>query len=250
MHLTPNKLELARAAAYEILHRGTPGDAAFYARSLVGAHSILELGCGYGRILEALTLALPRARLMGLDRNPSLLLRAQKRLPRRVHVWEADMAAFSAPARFDAIVIPYNGLWCLTSKAEVVSCFRRVREHLRPDGRLLFDVYAAEAFHDHDAEDTFDEEPEFLVEVSDRGRRFRILESTAWKPPKQAFIVRYVIEPIDDGAAALELVLHHHYLLRNELESLLQAAGFASVRMAGGFRQEPVSDAAPHRWSR
>ena len=43
------------AELYELLHSGTPGDLAFYRKWCRGADNVLELGCGYGRVLCALS---------------------------------------------------------------------------------------------------------------------------------------------------------------------------------------------------
>ena len=58
------------AKLYSLVHRGTPGDVPFYREACADAGAILELGCGYGRILEAL--AMPDRLLIGLDRDPGL----------------------------------------------------------------------------------------------------------------------------------------------------------------------------------
>ena len=56
---------------YRLLHRGHPGDAAYYARHCTGARRVLELGCGYGRLIKSL---LPkRGRYVGVDIEPGLL---------------------------------------------------------------------------------------------------------------------------------------------------------------------------------
>ncbi len=44
-------------ALYAELHVGNPGDLAFYREHCVGASSILELGCGYGRVMTACGIA-------------------------------------------------------------------------------------------------------------------------------------------------------------------------------------------------
>ena len=39
---------------YASVHRGNPGDVGFYERLCAEARTVLELGCGYGRVLSRL----------------------------------------------------------------------------------------------------------------------------------------------------------------------------------------------------
>ncbi|MEZ4265484.1 MAG: class I SAM-dependent methyltransferase [Myxococcota bacterium] len=64
----------ARARVYDLLHRGTPGDIAFYRHVCAGAASVLELGCGSGRVLVELARA--GLTMTGLDHDPAKLARA------------------------------------------------------------------------------------------------------------------------------------------------------------------------------
>src|SRR6188768_1681102 len=117
------------AELYGLVHRGTPGDLAFYARVCAGARAVLELGCGYGRLLPALAGVVHS--YVGLDCDAGLL-----RLARR------ERAALHEP--FDRILIPHSGVFCLQSDADVLDCLRCVRAHLRDDGELVLDSYAAD----------------------------------------------------------------------------------------------------------
>ena len=64
------------AELYARLHRGNPGDLDFYRRACAGASSVLELGCGHGRVLRAI--ATPETHLVGVDLDPELLALARR----------------------------------------------------------------------------------------------------------------------------------------------------------------------------
>ena len=55
---------------YALLHRGTPGDEAFYVEHCRGQR-VLELGAGYGRLMPAL--ADVASEYVGLERDPGML---------------------------------------------------------------------------------------------------------------------------------------------------------------------------------
>lgn len=102
---------------YALLHTGTLGDLAFYRRQCAGAGSILELGCGSGRVLAALQRT--GAHLTGLDLHPGMCALARARVP-QAHVIEADMRTFDLERPFDRIVMAYNSLYCVADDDEVV----------------------------------------------------------------------------------------------------------------------------------
>jgi SAM-dependent methyltransferase len=67
--------------------------------------SVLELGCGSGRLLERLATMLPDASLTGIDLSPYLLDLAAQRLRGRAALHHADAAALPfASGSFDAVV--------------------------------------------------------------------------------------------------------------------------------------------------
>lgn len=102
--------------------------------------SVLEIGCGTGRILE-LTAGYFQ-RLTGLDLNPSMLQHASERLPdASFHC--LDMREFSLGETFDVILCLYDTMNHLRDLEEWQQTFRQVRRHLRPYGRFIFDMNTA-----------------------------------------------------------------------------------------------------------
>ena len=62
------------AALYAAVHTGTPGDRELYASVCRGAATVLELGCGAGRLLPVL--AGSDRTVVGIDLDTHLLARA------------------------------------------------------------------------------------------------------------------------------------------------------------------------------
>lgn len=115
-----------------------------YARTL--GSPVLELACGTGRV----TIPLARAgfEVVGVDLSASMLRVFERKLAdverpvrRRISVVQDDMADFSLRTRFPLIIIPFRGFQALTDNRDVRSCLLRVRDHLRPGGRFVFDVF-------------------------------------------------------------------------------------------------------------
>lgn len=227
---------------YEAIHRGSPGDAAHYRRVCAGAAAVLELGAGYGRLMpDVLAVA---ERYVGLERDAEFakcararLTRAPPAVSRRGRVIDGDMTQFSLSDRFDRVLIPHSGLFCLPSRAAVQRCFECVARHLTEDGELWGDTYHADPLHEAGTEAT----PEaWLTATSIRGRLYQVFEQSTWSPADRWVRVcyRYASADAPDRHAAIE----HHYLLSGELSELLQRAGLRLVEAWGDFRGGPLDE--------
>ena len=233
------------AKLYRALHTGNPGDVAFYRRACAGARSVLELGCGDARVLTGLD---PRAheRIVGLELHPGLLEYARRAVARRpkgdtpIELVEADM---SAPPEslglFDRVIVPHGGLYCLLEPDALARTLRAAFERLRPGGRFVLDVWAADDFHQsydpEDQEDTWmDHHGQFEIE----GETWEIVERSVWRPERQRMDVTYVHVKVGETEAT-ECVLPQRYFLRAEVESVLNAVGFARVEVHGDFEGRP-----------
>lgn len=235
------------AELYELTHRGTAGDVAFYQRVCAEARSVLELGCGYGRVLEGLC-ELDVAST-GLEIDPELLARAAARLGAGspVRLVQGDMRSFDregtgAPSSgFDRILIPHSGLYCLPDDASCVACFRCCAALLAEGGRLVFDAYAADAFHrDEDPADHVDERLDPVVSIEFEGRSYDVFERSRWQRDRQQLDVTYEYIP-RGGGAVLQGRLLHRYLLRRQIAPLLEQAGLRLESLHGDWRGHPSS---------
>jgi len=228
------------ATLYASLHTGTPGDRDFYARACAGADTILELGCGTGRILSALGSA---KRRVGLDLEmESLRLAKQETRTRHradgspLEFVRADMRSFRFAGRFERILLPYTGLYCLADDEEVRTCFERVREHLADDGHFIFDAYCADALHERgperaDPEERTDDE---VARIEVDGTVWHVREESEWDAGHQRLDVVYVYEPRAGGHSIADTI-RHRYLRLGQLEPLLQSAGLELVSLESAF---------------
>ena len=106
---------------------------------LVGDETVLDAGCGSGRITEQLAQRLSRGRVIALDASPSMLAEAQRRLARfgdRVAFVTGDLGRpFDLPGGVivDAILSTATFHWVPDHDA----LFRNLAAVLRPGGRLV-----------------------------------------------------------------------------------------------------------------
>lgn len=133
----------AHARLYDLLFPGGGAEDDFYrAEAARAGGTVLELGCGTGQKL--VPIASDGHPCVGLDLSSEMLDEARRRAARegaRVDWVQGDMREFDLGRTFDLVLIAANSLLHLHSAEDLVSCFRSVRRHLRPGGRLVLDVF-------------------------------------------------------------------------------------------------------------
>ncbi len=233
---------------YHLLHRGNPGDMDWYVRRCQGAQNILELGCGNGRIL--LRLAQSGSSVFGMDCSKLMLTRCAERFHRagsRVELIHGDMAAFALPWRFDRILIPYNSLYCLTTKAQQLACLKSVGAHLEPGGQLLFDAYAADPVSGSE-ESTPTVHEHIVANFHNGERHIEVRERSEEDLDKQQINATYAYYSTwDDGRTQLDSwSILQRYIFPEQLFNLLEEAGLALEGIYGDFDQSPFSQTSHH----
>ena len=99
--------------------------------------SVLEVGCGTGRILELIAPMFNRT--VGVDLTPQMLDRARIRLP-EAEFYEQDMVTMSVPGKFDLIICLYDTINHLMDFADWERAISRMGEHLSPTGMCVIDM--------------------------------------------------------------------------------------------------------------
>jgi trans-aconitate 2-methyltransferase len=101
--------------------------------SLQGNETVIDAGCGSGRVTEALIERLPHGRVVGVDASASMIEAARERLGDQVELHVADLSTFDLGFEADAILSTATFHWI----ADHDALFGRLRDHLRPGGRLI-----------------------------------------------------------------------------------------------------------------
>jgi len=222
-----------RVQLYELTHRGNPGDLAFYQRLCRGLPSVLELGCGYGRVLAALDGTV--LELVGLDSDAELLDRARQLAP-GAQLVEGDLRDFDLERRFECVLVPFNTLYCLRH-GERLPFFARIAKHLSPGGHLALDVWNADALCENamgDEEEYPSGEAERLFNVCVNGSDWEVYEWGYWNREEAHYGAEYQHLCRASGKE-LSYAIDHFYTSRSQLEAELEQSGFGIERVEGGF---------------
>jgi trans-aconitate 2-methyltransferase len=104
---------------------------------LNGDETVLDAGCGSGRITEALIERLPEGHVVAVDASQSMVQAARERLRdadvRCIDLLELDLAALGLDTPLDAILSTATFHWILDHEL----LFRRLHAALAPGGRLV-----------------------------------------------------------------------------------------------------------------
>lgn len=203
--------------SYTQRYAGRAEDVAYYVR--IGRRAkapVLEYGAGNGRV----TLALARAgvQVTAVDASPFMLADLKRRLGgeapevrRRVKLVNGDMRTARLRRRFGLVLMPFNVFNHLYERADVEMLLSRVRRHLVPGGRLVFDVYM----------------PRFS-ELSGELNGFH------YDPLSQILTLDFDSEP--------KSVLSQRQFFPEELRMLLGYNGFERVRFTSDFKNQPIDE--------
>ncbi|MDJ0795479.1 MAG: class I SAM-dependent methyltransferase [Calothrix sp. MO_167.B12] len=140
------------ARYYDLLYRDKDyvGEAQFIHR-LIQTHApqaqnILELGCGTGN--HAVLLAKEGYQLHGVDISEEMLVKAGDRLSQlppeladRLEFTHGDIREVRVNQTFDVILSLFHVISYQTTKEDLLAAFKTVKEHLKPGGIFIFDVW-------------------------------------------------------------------------------------------------------------
>lgn len=111
------------------------GQAVLERLTLTGDETVLDAGCGSGRVTEALIARVPRGKVIGVDVSESMVAAARERLGPAADIRCADLLELERELEepVDAILSTATFHWV----ADHAALFRSLHGVLRPGGRLV-----------------------------------------------------------------------------------------------------------------
>jgi SAM-dependent methyltransferase len=203
----------------------------------------LEVACGTGRIL--IPTAAAGCEITGLDLSPYMLKKCHDKLAaqpadvqKRVKVMQGNMTDFNTGEKYSLVTMPFRPFQHLTTVEEQKACLRCIYKHLKPRGKLVFDVYNPNPAKlvPYTGSDT--ERIDFPEAPLPDGRMvYRSSRLPGFHRDLQyndVELIYYVTHP-DGRKERLVQSFPMRYYYRYEMEHLLELCGFKVVDMFGGF---------------
>lgn len=121
-------------------------DIPFYKKQIPSPNcSILELGCGTGRVL--LPLVGSCGYIHGIDHSAEMLSICHTKLEnakipfQKANVELGDISDFDLGRKFDLIIAPFRVMQNLDADEEVEGMFQCIKKHLKPGGTCILNVF-------------------------------------------------------------------------------------------------------------
>ena len=203
--------------------------------------SILEIGCGNGRI--ASRLGEHGFRVSGIDCSRAMLEEARKNSA-QVEWIEADVRNFNLNKKFQLITFPFDGLQHLISIRDIESGLNCIKNHLDTNGRFVVDVTHAT--------------PQYLTNaLFENGRR---VDSVFQDPMGRGTVVVTQTREYDAASQLLKLKKLFYFpsskgeffkeivfrcYFPQEIEALLQSKGFEIEKRLGDYQGNVFTSHSP-----
>lgn len=208
-------------------------DVPFYAPLLRQEDKVLELGCGTGRLTRLLARSCNH--VTAIDHSDLMLQIAETNTLDNISYRLMDMLKLSFSSPFDVIVIPYNTINLLGSRANIEKCLKLCHDFLKPTGKL--------AIHSYHPDDvilkTSESEKQFQFAIFEDHSGGRVIKETLkwFHQPSNTLNLeeRYRVRPADGGSDNRDL--KHTLMLYTPTaetwEVLLHNSGFSIIKKQG-----------------
>ncbi len=243
---------VARLYDQVIPYRDRPDVDFFVDAAIQSGGSVLEVGCGTGRVL------IPTARegipITGLDLSEHMLDTCRHKLkeePQEVQdraiLIQGDMRVFSLGKTFSLVTTPFRPFQHLLTVEDQLSCLTSIRQHLEPGGVLILDIFnpSLKGLSADNLGAEAGAEPEFTTRDGTKVLRFnKTNQRDHFNQVIDVELIYYLTHP-DGREERLVHAFHLRYLFRFEAEHLLSRCGFEVEKVYADYQKNPLGSADP-----
>jgi ubiquinone/menaquinone biosynthesis C-methylase UbiE len=238
------------AAKFYDLNPDVVDDLAFYrARIPFPDASVLELGCGTGRVL--VPLSKDCGYIHGVDISAAMVSRCQDRLANeailhtKARADVGDITAIHLGRKFDLIIAPFRVFQNLETDSEINGFFDTVRRHMSPIGTCILNVFKPNRNPDELCRHWTSTEEYFCWDVPVDGGRATCHVKKARIDPDRLILYPELIYRTYRGneladEVVLKIVMRCYYPA--DFEQLITAHGFNIVQSWGGYAGETYGE--------
>ena len=207
--------------------------------------SILELGCGTGRVTLPLV---PCCKyIQGIDISPAMISICREKLVKagipltKAKVIEGDITHFDLRQTFDLIIAPFRVLQNLETDGEVDGLFSCIHKHLAPNGTCILNVFRPYLEPEALRQQWSTSEENFSWEMPIEGGRLVCYDRRAHIDAKKLILYPELIYRKYEGEilaeeSVLKIVMRCYYA--DTFEDLIVGHGFTILNRWGGYEGE------------
>lgn len=225
------------AACYDALNPPDAAEAYYLALAGNRPQTILDMGCGTGRL--AVALAERGHRVTGADPSAGMIQVARSRPgTERVRWVDSDAANLALDTRFDLIIMTGHVFQVFLENDEVRATLRNLRRHLAPGGRLAFETRNPLVEEWRTWLPSLTRE---TIQVPDIGAVEIHYDIAKAEGAFVTFETHFHFAP-DDVVVALTTL---RFMSRDELAAFLAETGFTEITWFGDWDRSPIGAASP-----
>jgi ubiquinone/menaquinone biosynthesis C-methylase UbiE len=223
------------AACYDSANPHDPADEFYLALAGAAPKTILDMGCGTGRL--AVALAERGHRVTGADPSAGMMQVARNRPGAgRVRWVDSDSASLALETRFDLIIMTGHVFQVFLEDDEVRATLRTLRRHLAPGGTLAFET------RNPLVEEWREWSPSReTLQVPAIGAVDMHYDVTSTDPTFVTFETHFRFSADDVVVATTTL----RFMSRDALAAFLSDAGFTDLTWFGTWDRAPISATSP-----
>lgn len=203
-------------------------EAVGFLAELAGRGRVLELGIGTGRL--ALQLRERGVRIEGIDASPAMVSQLRRKPGGQdIPVTMGNFGDLMVEGRYSLIFITFNTLFALLRQDDQLRCFRRVAEHLEPQGAFVVEAFVPD------------------LTRFDRGQRIQAtsvdmeavrIDASLHDPVQQQIVAQHMVVT-ERGIRFYPVKLR--YCWPSELDLKARGAGLQLENRWGGWLKEPFT---------
>ncbi len=211
--------------------------------------SVLELGCGTGRVLLPLSEAC--GYIHGVDHSDGMLDLCREKLheasvpPTRARVSVGDITNLDIDRTFDLIIAPFRVIQNLETDEQMDGLFETIRKHLGPRGTCILNVFRPYTDPDALRESWLRPGESLNWEQSKDGLRIRCHERRVGIDREKLIVYPELVYRSYDGdrqvdEAVLKISMRCYY--PDQFVNLIESHGFETLERRGGYTGEQYGE--------
>jgi SAM-dependent methyltransferase len=236
----------SQAARYYDLNPNFPNDIPFYKERLPSSDaSVLELGCGTGRVTIPLSQACKL--IYGIDLSEAMISICREKIkqesipPSKIMIEKGDITKFVVAMKFDLIFAPFRVFQNLETDRETGGFFECVKKHLAPGGKCILNVFMPNRDRETLKREWCSSAENLSWEVEFEGEKIACFDRRP-RMDKEKLVLypeliyrKYKNKAVVDETV-LKIVMRCYY--PDELVELIQSHGFEITNKWGGYNGE------------